>query len=84
MKYALNIGKNGRILSVTYAEYASAGMQLVNQLPKGDTSDYRYVCGEYIYDPIEASDVDTTPTQLDRIEAQITYTAMMTDTLLEV
>lgn len=24
-----------------------------------------------------------TPTQLDRIEAQITYTAMMTDTLLE-
>lgn len=32
--------------------------------------------------------VDTTPkdepTQLDRIEAQTTYTAMMTDTLLEV
>lgn len=24
------------------------------------------------------------PTQLDRIEAQVTYTAMMTDTLLEV
>lgn len=26
---------------------------------------------------------DTTPSQLDRIEAQIAYTAMMTDTLLE-
>lgn len=26
---------------------------------------------------------DTEPTQLDRIEAQVTYTAMMTDTLLE-
>lgn len=26
----------------------------------------------------------TEPTQLDRIEAQVTYTAMMTDTLLEV
>ena len=26
---------------------------------------------------------DPEPTQLDRIEAQITYTAMMTDTLLE-
>lgn len=25
-----------------------------------------------------------TPTQLDRVEAQVTYTAMMTDTLLEV
>lgn len=27
--------------------------------------------------------VEPEPTQLDRIEAQITYTAMMTDTLLE-
>lgn len=27
---------------------------------------------------------DSKPTQLDRIEAQATYTAMMTDTLLEV
>lgn len=26
---------------------------------------------------------DKEPTQLDRIEAQVTYTAMMTDTLLE-
>lgn len=30
------------------------------------------------------NDVIEEPTQLDRIEAQITYTAMMTDTLLEV
>lgn len=28
--------------------------------------------------------VGSTPTQLDRVEAQVTYTAMMTDTLLEV
>ena len=27
---------------------------------------------------------DTPPSQLDQIEAQVTYTAMMTDTLLEV
>lgn len=27
---------------------------------------------------------DSEPTQLDRVEAQVTYTAMMTDTLLEV
>lgn len=30
-------------------------------------------------DPVEPA-----PTQLDRVEAQVTYTAMMTDTLLEV
>ena len=34
----------------------------------------------YLPNPVE----DDTPTQLDRIEAQVAYTAMMTDTLLEV
>lgn len=33
---------------------------------------------------IPTPEEDTTPTQLDRVEAQVTYTAMMTDTLLEV
>lgn len=28
--------------------------------------------------------LENPPTQLDRVEAQVTYTAMMTDTLLEV
>jgi hypothetical protein len=32
----------------------------------------------------ELEDVEAEPTQLDKIEAQVTYTAMMTDTLLEV
>lgn len=32
----------------------------------------------------EAEEIPAEPTQLDRIEAQVTYTAMMTDTLLEV
>lgn len=32
----------------------------------------------------EIPDEDTPPSQLDQIEAQVTYTAMMTDTLLEV
>ena len=31
----------------------------------------------------DPSETEETPTQLDRIEAQVTYTAMMTDTLLE-
>lgn len=38
--------------------------------------------GEYRIE--EVADPTTTPTQLDIIEAQVTYTAMMTDTLLEV
>ena len=34
--------------------------------------------------PEPVQEPKTEPTQLDRIEAQVTYTAMMTDTLLEV
>lgn len=33
---------------------------------------------------IPAPEEDTEPAQLDRVEAQVTYTAMMTGTLLEV
>ena len=32
----------------------------------------------------EPAIVEDSPSQMDRIEAQVTYTAMMTDTLLEV
>lgn len=38
--------------------------------------------GEYTIEDDGVKEVDT-PTQLDIIEAQIAYTAMMTDTLLE-
>jgi hypothetical protein len=38
--------------------------------------------GEYIIEDDGQPDPMAEPTQLDRIEAQIAYTAMMTDTLL--
>lgn len=40
--------------------------------------------GEYTIEDDGQPDLTQEPTQLDRVEAQITYTAMMTDTLLEV
>lgn len=40
--------------------------------------------GEYTVEDDGRPDPSETPTQLDAIEAQVTYTAMMTDTLLEV
>lgn len=39
--------------------------------------------GEYIIEDDGIEEIST-PSQLDIIEAQVTYTAMMTDTLLEV
>lgn len=38
--------------------------------------------GQFTLAPIEMPTVEEVPTQLDRIEAQVTYTAMMTDTIL--
>lgn len=40
--------------------------------------------GEYEIVDDGQPDPTETPTQLDRVAAQVTYTAMMTDTLLEV
>ena len=48
-----------------------------------EDSDYEEV-QMYIPNYIPPIEESTAPTQLDRIEAQVTYTAMMTDTLLEV
>lgn len=83
MKYALNLAEDGRILSVTFAKYAPAEAVTVDELPEGDLNEFRYVNGEFIHDPIMETVVETA-TQIDRIEAQLAYTAMMTDTLLEV
>ena len=82
MRYALNVAEDGRILSATYEECAPAGAVAVEQLPEGDIADYLYIDGQYVYDPLPVP--EEVPTQLDILEAQVTYTAMMTDTLLEV
>lgn len=60
------------------------GMPIVDSFPEDDVADYLYIDGEYVYSPLPVEEVVEQPTQLDRIEAQVTYTAMMTDTMLEV
>ena len=82
MKYALNLADDGRILSVTYEEYAPIDAVLVESLPEGDDTDYRYIDDEFIYDPLPVEEIVEIPTQLDEIQAQVAYTAMMTDTLI--
>ena len=90
--YALYLSDDGRILHVTAAQYAQIsdeegavlkeGYVLVESIPEGNVTEYRYVDGELIHDPLPAQ--EPMPSQLDAIEAQVIYTAMMTDTLLEV
>lgn len=79
----LNLGQDGRILSAAFRNDGSCGAVAVAELPDGDITQYRYEEGVFVYDPLPQQDQQI-PTQLDRIEAQLVYTAMMTDTLLEV
>ena len=83
-KYALNLAEDGRVLSATFEKYAPDGSVLVDELPEGNLADYRWQDGAFVYDPLPEPDpAPEEPSQLDRVEAQVTYTAMMTDTLLE-
>lgn len=82
--YALNLADDNRILSVTYDEYAPEWQPRVEELPEGDITDYKYIDNEFVYDPKpEPIPPIPEPTQIDKVEAQALYTAMMTDTLIE-
>lgn len=80
--YSLNLSSENRILSVTFPEYAPESQPRVEELPEGDISNYLYVDGEYIYDPFPEPEPEIAITDKDRFEAQLLYTALMTDTLL--
>jgi hypothetical protein len=68
MKYAFNLAGDGRILSATYAKYAPADAVQVDELPDGNLSDYRYVDGKYIHDPLpKPSEPERVPSDSERI-----------------
>lgn len=68
--YAINLAADGRVLSASYRipgiDYP--GMITVDSLPEGDISDYRYVDGEYAYDPLPRRSPEESPTLEDRVE----------------
>lgn len=84
MKYALNLTEDGRVLSATFEKFAPVDCVIVDELPEGNIADYIYKDGEFVFEPLPVEEIKETASQLDLIEAQVTYTAMMTDTLLEV
>ena len=79
MKYALNLAENGRILSVTYEQYATADAVLVETLPEDGIVDYLYIDNEYIYDPLPAP---VLPELKPSPEERITELELMLNTLL--
>lgn len=51
-KYSLNLGENGRILSVCNCLEGQTYENVVDTFPDGDVTDYRYENGEFIHDPL--------------------------------
>lgn len=50
MKYALSLAADSRILSACVCLQGQTYENIVDTLPDGDVSDYRFIDGEYIYD----------------------------------
>ena len=74
MNYASNIAEDGRILSATYPRYVQDAV-VVESLPEGDITEYRYVDGKYIHDPLPHPDPEPQkPTLEERIEVLETTT----------
>lgn len=63
--YILNLAEDKRILSAwVFIEGQNYGdMPIVNMLPDGNVSDYKYINNEYIYDPLpEPEPIEPEPT----------------------
>ena len=53
MKYALNLGTDGRVLSASLADPRTPpGAVRVDMLPEGDIHDYLFAAGAFVHEPI--------------------------------
>ena len=54
--YSLNLDKDGRILSACICLEGVEYTNIVDALPEGDISNYKYIGGEYVYAPLPKSE----------------------------
>lgn len=70
MKYVLNLGDDGRVLSASFvSEYTPNDAVIVDELPNGNISDYLYIGGKYVHEPLPKPEVEEQPTAEERLEA---------------
>ena len=68
----MNLGDDGRILSATYERFAPAGAPIVEALPEGDITEYRFVDGGYVHEPLPpAPQPPKEPTDIERLEGEL-------------
>lgn len=59
--YALNLDTDGRILSACVCLEGFEYTNIVETLPEGDISNYKYINGEYVYDPLPEPEPEPEP-----------------------
>lgn len=79
--YALNLAAGGRVLSATFSRYAAKGAVLVGELPEGDITDYLYINGGYVYDPLPSPESQSNPTLESRVDDLETDSTEMKEAL---
>ena len=68
--YSLNLDTDNRILSACICLEGFEYTNIVDILPDGDISDYKYIDGEYVYDPLpEPEPQSVEPTADDVLDA---------------
>ena len=64
--YSLNLADDNRILSACVCLEGFEYVNIVDTLPEGNISDYKYIGGEFVYDPLpEPEPVEPEPTTDD-------------------
>ena len=68
--YSLNLDAENRILSACVCLDGFEYKNIVDALPEGDISDYRYIDGKYVYNPLPEPEPQTEePTTDDVLDA---------------
>lgn len=49
--YSLNLAEDGRILSACVCIAGQTYNNIIDTMPDGDITDYKYINSEYVYDP---------------------------------
>lgn len=74
----IDVGPDNRITGVRYPKFADHGDTVVDKLPEGDPLDYKYVDGQFFYDPLpkppEPEPEPDAPTLEERVEVLETTT----------
>ena len=73
MKYAINIAEDGRILSacVMLEGISYENMPCVDFLPDGNIYEYRYINGEYLYNPLPMDDTINEPSEIEDLSSLV-------------